>query len=286
MVKWFVAQIAVSGEEKMITKLLNWLRMPRSEDSGVEALRKKIDPARLPVHVAIIMDGNGRWAARRGLPRSAGHRAGVESLRETVELCCELGIKYLTVYAFSTENWKRPAEEVNTLMNLLVEYLERELPRLQEQGVRLHPIGRLEDLPPHAREALEKAVAVTAANDRLILNLAINYGGRDEITRAARRIASDVCQGRVKIEEIDERLVASYLDTAGQPDPDLLIRPSGEQRMSNFLLWQSAYTEFWLTPVFWPDFRRRHLLEAIVAYQQRQRRFGGLGNNQTEKNRS
>ncbi|MDN5294075.1 MAG: undecaprenyl diphosphate synthase [Eubacteriales bacterium] len=268
----------------MITKLLNWLRMPRRKNRGVEALRKKIDPARLPVHVAIIMDGNGRWAARRGLPRSAGHRAGVESLRETVELCCELGIKYLTVYAFSTENWKRPAEEVNTLMNLLVEYLERELPRLQEQGVRLHPIGRLEDLPPHAREALAKAVAVTAANDRLILNLAINYGGRDEITRAARRIARDVCQGRVKIEEIDEQLVASYLDTAGQPDPDLLIRSSGEQRMSNFLLWQSAYTEFWLTPVFWPDFRRQHLLEAIVAYQQRQRRFGGLGNNQTEKN--
>ncbi|WP_027718256.1 isoprenyl transferase [Desulfovirgula thermocuniculi] len=241
-----------------------------------EALLAQLDRSRLPRHVAIIMDGNGRWAQMRGLPRTYGHRAGVESLREVVRACVELGIKYLTVYAFSTENWKRPREEVNELMDLLVEYLYKEIEELAANNVNLHPIGRLQDLPPHAREALEMAVSRTRHNTGLVLNLALNYGGRSELVDAVRALARLVKEGMLSPEEIDESTVAAHLYTAGQPDPDLLIRPSGDFRISNFLLWQLSYTEFWLTPVMWPDFRRVHLLQALVDFQRRERRFGGL----------
>lgn len=241
-----------------------------------EELLAQLDRSRLPRHVAIIMDGNGRWARMRGLPRTYGHRAGVESLREVVRACVELGIKYLTVYAFSTENWKRPREEVDELMDLLVEYLYKEIDELAANNVNLHPIGRLQDLPPHAREALEMAVSRTRHNTGLVLNLALNYGGRSELVDAVRAVARLVKEGRLSPEEINESTVAAHLYTAGQPDPDLLIRPSGDFRISNFLLWQLSYTEFWLTSVMWPDFRRVHLLQALVEFQRRERRFGGL----------
>ncbi|WP_071541499.1 isoprenyl transferase [Neomoorella thermoacetica] len=237
---------------------------------------QELDRERLPRHVAIIMDGNGRWARSRGLPRLAGHRAGVESLRDIVRACVDWGIGILTVYAFSTENWKRPHEEVEGLMNLLVEYLRRELAELRREGVQVRAIGRLEGLPRQAREELERARKETAANKRLILNLALNYGGRSELVDACRRIATLVARGELDPGEIDEEIINNFLYTAGLPDPDLLIRPSGEMRVSNFLLWQLAYTEFWVTDIYWPDFRREDLRRALLDYQQRERRFGGL----------
>ncbi|OIQ58900.1 ditrans,polycis-undecaprenyl-diphosphate synthase [Moorella thermoacetica] len=237
---------------------------------------QELDRERLPRHLAIIMDGNGRWARSRGLPRLAGHRAGVESLRDIVRACVDWGIGILTVYAFSTENWKRPHEEVEGLMNLLVEYLRRELAELQREGVQVRAIGRLESLPQQAREELERARKETAANTRLILNLALNYGGRSELVDACRRIATLVARGELEPQEIDEEVINNSLYTAGLPDPDLLIRPSGELRVSNFLLWQLAYTEFWVTDIYWPDFRREDLRRALLDYQQRERRFGGL----------
>ena len=239
-------------------------------------LLQQIDRQKLPRHVAIIMDGNGRWAKRRGLPRGVGHRAGVESLREAVKACVEIGIEVLTVYAFSTENWKRPVEEVNILMDLLVEYLRKELDQLHREGVQVRAIGKTEDLPELPRQELVRAQELTKNNRRLILNVALNYGGRLEITEAARRIARQVLAGRLQIEEINEQVISDNLYTAGLPDPDLLIRPSGEMRVSNYLLWQLAYAEFVMTEVLWPDFRRRHLYEAIIAFQQRDRRYGGL----------
>ncbi len=249
------------------------LRNPKPRE---ESLRRRVDAGRLPRHIAIIMDGNGRWASRRGLPRTFGHRAGVESLRQVVELCAELGIPVLTVFAFSTENWKRPQEEVNVLMDLLVEYLHREAQELERNGIRVHAIGRLDELPPPARSAVYEIMERTAKNERMVLNLALNYGGRTELVDAARRLAAEVLAGTLRVEEIDESRVAGALYTAGLPDPDLVIRPSGEMRISNFLLWQVAYAELWVTPVLWPDFRRVHLLEAILDYQRRERRFGGL----------
>ncbi|HHW44583.1 MAG: isoprenyl transferase [Thermoanaerobacteraceae bacterium] len=239
-------------------------------------LKARLDLHRLPRHVAIIMDGNGRWAQRRGLPRTYGHRAGVESLREVVRACAELGIGYLTVYAFSTENWKRPRDEVDILMNLLVEYLHREIDELCANDIRIHPIGRLQELPVSAREALEAACLRTRNNHRLVLNLALNYGGRTELVDAVRTIAQKVARGVLSPGDIDESTIDGHLYTAGQPDPDLLIRPAGDYRVSNFLLWQLSYTEFWMTTVMWPDFRRVHLLQALVDYQRRERRFGGL----------
>ncbi len=230
-----------------------------------------------PKHIAIIMDGNGRWAALRGLTRAAGHRAGVESLREAVKTCSECGVQVLTVYAFSTENWKRPKGEVNALMRLLGEYLQREIPELRARNVRLRVMGGVERLPPSARRALQNAVESTKDSRGLVLNLALNYGGRWEIVEAARTIAREVGSGRLAPEDIDEGVFAAHLQTAGLPELDLLIRPSGEQRLSNFLLWQVAYSELWITPVLWPDFRRDHLLDAIGAYQRRERRFGGAG---------
>ena len=263
----------------MFAKIIGfWRRKDSKEQSGseVEQLLKNIDLKRVPRHIAIIMDGNGRWALRRGLPRSAGHRAGVESLRDIVKICSELNVQVLTVYAFSTENWKRPQEEINVLMDLLVEYINKEIMELCRNGVRINPIGRLDELPSSARNALAMARERSRENKGLVLNVALNYGGRTEIIDVVRTIASDVARGVLTPGQIDDQAISNRLYTAGQPDPDLLIRPSGDFRISNFLLWQLAYTEFWLTPVMWPDFRRVHLLRALVDYQRRERRFGGL----------
>jgi len=230
----------------------------------------------LPTHLAIIMDGNGRWAQQRGMPRAAGHRAGAESLRGVVNVCGELGIRYLTVYAFSTENWKRPQEEIDALMGLLVEYIEKELDALKKNKVRIKAIGNIEQLPPSAYTRIKKAEEETAHNERLFLQIALNYGGRRDIIQAVQKIAADVVAGKLPIEQIDDGSFAGYLATNGLPDPDLLIRTAGEKRLSNYLLWECAYTEFWFTDVFWPDFRSVDLYQAIYDFQHRQRRFGGL----------
>ncbi|HHU31992.1 MAG TPA: isoprenyl transferase [Clostridia bacterium] len=239
-------------------------------------LLRQLDKSKLPKHVAIIMDGNGRWAARRGLPRSAGHQAGVESLRSIVEICCELGISILTVYAFSTENWKRPQEEVDTLMNLLTQYLQNEINELHRKNIKINPIGRLDQLPESARKELERAADLTKNNNRLILNLALNYGGRAEIVDAVKVISKKIAAGTLSPAMITEETIAEHLYTRNLPDPDLLIRPSGEYRISNFLLWQIAYTEFWITEVLWPEFNSEHLIKALLDYTNRERRFGGL----------
>jgi undecaprenyl diphosphate synthase len=237
-----------------------------------EALARQINFERLPAHVAVIMDGNGRWAAQRHLPRVEGHRAGIEAVRDTVETAARVGIQVLTLYAFSVENWKRPAAEVNTLMGLLKRYLRSELNTLLRNDIRFQPIGRLEELAPDIRDELAAAVDRTAGNRGMQFNIALNYGGRAEIVDAARRaIAAGVAPG-----ELDEQRFAGFLYTAGQPDPDLLIRTSGEMRVSNYLLWQIAYAEIYVTDTLWPDFRRRHLLEAVLAYQKRERRYGGI----------
>lgn len=241
-----------------------------------QELLKQVNFQLMPKHIAIIMDGNGRWAQKRGLPRAAGHRAGVESLKHIVKACLDLQIKYLTVYAFSTENWKRPKEEVNILMNLLTEYLEKEVADLHRHKVRINPIGRIKELPETAQIQLQKAVSLTTGNSALTLNVALNYGGRAEIIDAVKAIYDLIQKGLLSQEEIDEGFFSTRLYTAGCPDPDLLIRPSGEMRISNFLLWQLAYTEFWVTDTLWPDFRKIHLLQALIDYQKRDRRFGGL----------
>jgi undecaprenyl diphosphate synthase len=240
--------------------------------SPEEALARQVNFDRLPVHVAVIMDGNGRWAALRHLPRVEGHRAGIESVREVVEGSARLGIKVLTLYAFSVENWKRPASEVSTLMMLLKRYLRLELSTLLRNDIRFRVIGREEELAPDIRRELKMAEAKTATNGGMLFNIALNYGGRAEIVEAARRaIASGLPSG-----ELDEQRFSDFLYTAGQPDPDLLIRTSGEMRVSNFLLWQIAYAEIWVTDTLWPDFRKRDLLEAVLAYQKRDRRYGGI----------
>lgn len=233
-------------------------------------------PGPVPEHVAIIMDGNGRWAQRRGLPRAAGHRAGAESIRDVIKACRAWGIRYLTLYAFSTENWKRPRDEVSALMDLLVEYLDRELPELQREGVQVRAIGRWRDLPPRQRAKVEAAVEATRSNDRLTVAFALNYGGRQAIVDASRALAEEVAAGRLRPQDIDEEAMRRHLDTAGMPYPDLLIRPSGELRISNFLLWEVAYTEFWFARVLWPDFRRENLREAIEDFRKRRRTFGAL----------
>ncbi len=230
----------------------------------------------LPRHVAIIMDGNGRWARKRGLPRSLGHRAGVEALRTTVKTCSNLGLEVLTVYAFSTENWKRPRDEVNILMDLLIEYLQRETDDLHRNNVRIRAIGCLSELPRAAQAELARAGKMTAKNSGLVLNLALNYGGRVEIINAAREIAELVKKEKCQPEDINEELFAGFLYTAGLPDPDLLIRTSGEMRISNYLLWQLAYSEIYITDTLWPDFNKIQLLKALLVYQQRDRRYGGL----------
>ncbi|MCC7498411.1 MAG: isoprenyl transferase [Bryobacterales bacterium] len=241
------------------------------------SLALSIDPQRLPAHVAIIMDGNGRWANSRNMPRVAGHKAGIEPVRITVETCARLGIQVLTLYAFSVENWKRPRAEVDTLWRLLRIYLRKELNNLMEHEIQLSAIGRLEGLPIEIQRELHAAEDATASNTGLRVNLAINYGGRAELVDALNVLLDEARDaGRLSELRIDEEAIASRLYTAGLPDPDLLIRTSGEMRISNFLLWQIAYAELYVTETYWPDFRRRDLLEAIVDYQKRERRFGGL----------
>jgi undecaprenyl diphosphate synthase len=227
-------------------------------------------PERVPYHLAIIMDGNGRWAKARGLPRIAGHRAGVENLRRILTACGEFNIKILTIYAFSTENWGRPEAEVRGLMNILETVIDRELKQLHANGVQLRHIGELGGLSDGLQAKVRKAVDLTRYNDHLILNVAFNYGGRQDLLQAFRRIVAD----GIPADQINERLIDYYLYTAGQPDPDMVIRTGGEMRLSNFLLWQASYAEYYSTPTFWPDFDRDELLKAIVHFAQRERRFG------------
>ncbi len=233
-------------------------------------LLKNIDVSRLPVHVAVIMDGNGRWAKKRGLPRLMGHRAGTESVREIVRVCGELGIKFLTLYAFSTENWQRPVKEIQGLMKLLVHMLRYEVKALDKNNVQLRAIGRLSALPPGVQKELQKNIQALQHNTGLILNLALNYGGRQEIVDAVNTLVQEGCR------TVNEKAVANHLYTADVPDPDLLIRTSGEYRISNFLLWQCAYSEIHISPAYWPDFRREQFYRALIDYQSRSRRFGGI----------
>jgi undecaprenyl diphosphate synthase len=229
---------------------------------------------RIPEHLAIIMDGNGRWAQKRHLPRILGHRKGVERVQDVVDECLALGIRHLTLYAFSSENWGRPRDEVEALMGLLGSYLQRELKRLPMRRIRLRAIGELDRLPEKIRSVLDEIITNTASNSDLVLTLALSYGGRNELVRAARTLASEVAAGRLDPASIDEERLAGALDTAGFPDPDLLIRTSGEARISNFLLWQAAYAEFVFLDVLWPDFSAAHLRKALAEFSRRQRRFG------------
>lgn len=238
-------------------------------------LKTQIDLQRLPKHVAIIMDGNGRWAKKQNQPRIFGHRNGVKAVREVSEAAAELGIEYLTLYAFSTENWNRPKPEVNALMALLVQTIRKEVNTLMDNNIRLIATGDLKQLPARTYEALQQGIRITAKNDRMTLNLALNYSARWEITEATRAIAEEVKAGHIAPENIDDHLFAHYLATK-TPDPELLIRTSGEKRISNFLLWQIAYAELYFTPVFWPEFRKTNFYEAIIDFQQRERRFGKI----------
>ena len=236
---------------------------------------QQIDRRRVPVHVAIIMDGNGRWARGKGLPRSAGHRQGVETVRETVRFCSYLGIKALTLFAFSTENWRRPAEEVNFLMSLPEQYLQTELPELVKNNVQVKLLGDPDRLPEQVTRAIDEGLAATAKNSGMTLSFALNYGARMELLQAVEALIRDLPENKKEV-AVSEELFGSYLYTAGLPDPDLLIRTGGEYRISNFLLWQLAYSELWFTPVYWPDFSKQHLLEAITDFQQRERRYGRI----------
>ena len=236
------------------------------------SLARQVDFERLPRHIAVIMDGNGRWAAQRHLPRVEGHRAGIDAVRDIVETSARIGIPVLTLYAFSVENWKRPISEVSTLMSLLKRYLRLELNTLLRNNIRFKVIGRFEELAPDVQTELKAAEDRTAGNTGMQFNIALNYGGRAELVEAARRMLVS----RVDPDALDEAMFSGFLYTAGQPDPDLLIRTSGEMRVSNFLLWQIAYAEIWVTDTLWPDFRRRHLLDAIIDYQKRDRRYGGI----------
>jgi undecaprenyl diphosphate synthase len=243
-------------------------------ESSRKDLLPELDPGKLPRHVAIIMDGNGRWAARRRLPRVAGHRAGADAVRRTIEAAAGLGLECLTLYAFSTENWKRPRYEIRALMDLLMEYLRKELHSLKENNIQFRMIGRSEELHLSVLEQIRKAELSTFQNTGLRLNIALNYGGRAELVDALRRVAREVAAGRIQPEEVDEEMIARNLYTGSMPDPDLLIRTSGEMRISNFLLWQIAYAEIHVTETLWPDFGERDLFTALIDYQKRERRFG------------
>lgn len=251
-----------------LEQLLAWMP-PGSPD---DALARQVNFDQLPAHVAVIMDGNGRWAAQRHLPRVEGHRAGIDSVRDVIETSARLGIGVLTLYAFSMENWKRPAAEVNTLMLLLKRYIRLELSTLLRNNIQFRVIGRADELAADVQRELEVGIRQTAGNTGMTFNIALNYGGRAEIVDAAKR----AIKAGINPDDLDERRFGELLYTAGQPDPDLLIRTSGEMRVSNFLLWQIAYAEIWVTETLWPDFRRRHLLEAVLAYQKRDRRYGGI----------
>jgi len=237
-------------------------------------MKEKIRQEGLPQHIAVIMDGNGRWAKKKGAARVFGHKNAIKAVRDVTEGSAELGIKYLTLYAFSTENWSRPKLEVTALMELLISTLSSEIKTLMDNDIRLESIGDKASLPLKCQKELDEAIAKTSANKRMTLILALSYSGRWDITQATRRIAEDVQVGKLKAEEINQDTIDKYLVTSGVPDPELLIRTSGEQRISNFLLWQMAYTEFFITDTLWPDFRKEHLYEAIVSYQERERRFG------------
>ena len=247
---------------------------PTVDQLSIEELAAKLEPDLLPKHIAIIMDGNGRWAELQSLSRIAGHREGIKSVREMITVCLELGIHALTIYAFSQENWNRPVQEISSLMGLLEYYLSTERAKLIEQGVRLRTIGRLDSLPASALQWVRTAEQETAHLDRLHLTVALSYGGRAEIVDAVRGLLHDAQDGKLHPDDVDESRIQQYLYTHELPDPDLLIRTSGETRISNFLLWQLAYTELYFTPTLWPDFRRRELLLALLEYQRRERRFG------------
>jgi undecaprenyl diphosphate synthase len=241
--------------------------------SGISSLDLKL----LPRHVAIIMDGNGRWAQKRRQPRLFGHRAGAESVRNIVETCREIGVEYLTLYAFSSENWRRPVQEVTGLMSILKKYLESEIPRMQKNDIRLLSIGDRQRLPDAVRESLVRGIQATSGNSKLTLNLSLSYGSRDEIVRAVRRITTLCIQADMSPEQISDQTIAENLDTCLMPDPDLLIRTGGEARLSNFLLWQLSYAEIYFTDTMWPDFRKEVFLQALSDYQSRERRFGRTG---------
>ena len=241
------------------------------EDQGPQ-----VDFDHLPRHIAIIMDGNGRWAKRRGLPRTAGHAAGAETFRRVATYCKEIGLDYLTVYAFSTENWKRPAEEVSAIMGLLKKYLLEAIGKMERDRVKMEFFGDLSPLTPELRELIERTREISRHYEGCQVNICLNYGGRDELLRAARAFAADCAAGKAAPDRLSEEGLSRYLYSAGIPDPDLIIRPSGEQRLSNFLLWQAAYSELYFTDVLWPDFSREELLRAIAVYQSRDRRFGGV----------
>lgn len=235
---------------------------------------QSLDPTYIPRHVAIIMDGNGRWAKRQHKPRLYGHKVGVDSVQEIVECATEWGVEVLTLYAFSTENWNRPADEIGGLMGLLKNYLQKELSKMLQNRIRLTCIGDIAKLPKDVREVLETTMEETAGNDQLTLNLALSYGGRSELIRGIRTIAKEVSSGKLVLDDIDEKLIDSHLYTAGLPDPDLLIRTGGEARLSNFLLWQASYAEIYFTDIMWPEFREDAFVQAILEYQGRERRFG------------
>ncbi|MDD2484971.1 MAG: isoprenyl transferase [bacterium] len=258
----------------IVGKLLSLFKHKSASSPELDNSMGSLDQSSLPAHVAVIMDGNGRWACKRGMPRSAGHAAGAETVREIIKACKDIGIKYLTLYSFSTENWKRPTEEVSILMELFERYMKAELAEMKAKGVRVRVIGDMDRLSASLAEVFRASMEATADNDSLILNLAVSYSGRDELRRAMGALAGDILDGRLKVEELTEAFISDRLDTAGQPDPDLLIRTGGDFRVSNFLLWQIAYTEIAVVDVLWPDFTREHLVKAIRDYQQRERRFG------------
>lgn len=260
---------------KLLINTIKEKDLIKFSDSEIEYL-SKLYIEKLPKHIAIIMDGNGRWAKKRMLPRNIGHRQGLEALKRIVEACGIIGIEVLTVYAFSTENWRRPQSEVNFLMELLIEWLEKEIDSLNKNNVKVMTSGDIEMLAPAAMDAVKKGIERTKNNSGLILNVALNYGGRDEIVRAAQGVARLVKNGDIQVEDIDNQLLEKFLFTADLPDPDLIIRTSGEQRLSNFLLWQSAYSEFLFVDVLWPDFGKKDLFQAVEEYQNRHRRFGAL----------
>lgn len=253
--------------------MLNIFKKKEKLDNSKEF---KLDMTNIPKHIAIIMDGNGRWAKQRNLPRSMGHKAGVETIRRVITEADDLGVKYLTLYAFSTENWKRPKDEVSTLMKLLVQYLRKEIDELDSKGVVINVLGDISKLPKECIEEINKSILRTQNNKGITMNVALNYGGRNEIIKAIKSIVNEEKNGHINIDEIDDEMVNKYLYTAGMPDPDIIIRPSGEQRLSNFLLWQCAYSEFWYSDINWPDFTGKDLKRAIYDFQNRDRRFGGI----------
>ncbi|MDY0234463.1 MAG: isoprenyl transferase [Gudongella sp.] len=236
----------------------------------------KIDTTKIPNHIAIIMDGNGRWATKRSLPRQLGHQEGMKRVVEIVECSKEIGIKHLTLYAFSTENWKRPKMEIDALMNLLILFIRNELDKIHRNDVKIKVLGDLKKLPYLAQKEVNRAINKTIDNKSMTLNIALNYGGRQELVNATKAILVDIKMGIINIDDINENTISNYLDTKGQPDPDLIIRPSGELRLSNFLIYQSAYSEFYFSNVLWPDFKKNDLYKAIIDFQSRNRRFGGV----------